>query len=202
VSGGTGNTASGLDATVPGGGGNTAQGWYSIAAGLHARANQNGTFVWADSTGADFTSDALGANSFHARVSGGARFVNSAGTGVQLAAGGNAWAPTSDRAAKAAFVPVDGRAVLDALMAVPIETWHLLSQDPSIRHIGPMAQDFYAAFGVGEDDRHISTVDADGVAFAAIQGLYQLVREREAQIAALETRLAAVEQMLASAPSH
>jgi hypothetical protein len=57
-----------------------------------------------------------------------------------------------------------------------------------------MAQDFYAAFGVGEDDRHISTVDADGVALAAIQGLYQLMQEQNAQIVALEARVAALEQ--------
>jgi hypothetical protein len=63
-----------------------------------------------------------------------------------------------------------------------------------------MAQDLYAAFGIGEDDRHISAVDADGVALAAIQGLYQLVLEKddlladqERQIAALEGRLAALE---------
>jgi hypothetical protein len=56
-----------------------------------------------------------------------------------------------------------------------------------------MAQDFHTAFGVGEDDRHISTVDADGVALAAIQALYQLVKERDAQIAALEARVAALE---------
>jgi hypothetical protein len=49
-----------------------------------------------------------------------------------------------------------------------------------------MAQDFYAAFDLGEDDRHISAVDADGVALAAIQGLYRVVQEQEAQIAALE----------------
>jgi hypothetical protein len=56
-----------------------------------------------------------------------------------------------------------------------------------------MAQDFHAAFGVGEDDRHISTVDADGVALAAIQALYGLVQERDLQIAALEQRVAALE---------
>ena len=52
-----------------------------------------------------------------------------------------------------------------------MQTWNLKSQDPAIRHIGPMAQDFYAAFNVGEDDKHINSVDADGVALAAIQGL-------------------------------
>ena len=52
-----------------------------------------------------------------------------------------------------------------------IETWNYKSQGPSIRHIGPMAQDFYRAFGVGESNRHITTIDADGVTLAAVQAL-------------------------------
>jgi trimeric autotransporter adhesin len=89
---------------------------------------------------------------------------------------------------------VDGRAVLDAVAAMPISTWNYIAQDESIRHIGPMAQDFYAAFGVGEDDTHITTIDGDGVALAAIQGLNEIVQEKEAHIAALEARLTALEQ--------
>ncbi len=77
--------------------------------------------------------------------------------------------------------------------ALPLSTWNLMSQDPSIRHMGPMAQDFYAAFGLGEDDLHISTVDADGVALAAIQGLNQALQEKEARINRLEVRNAALE---------
>jgi hypothetical protein len=202
VGGGSGNTASGLEATVPGGSGNRAVGASSFAAGHRAHANHAGTFVWADSTEADFTS--LGANSFSARVSGGARFVDSAGIGVQLAPGGTSWGVASDRALKAHFTPVDGQAILERLMALSIETWSLRSQDPAVRHIGPMAQDFYTLFGLGEDDQHITTVDADGVALAAIQGLYQLVQEQAARLAteqtqnaALEARLVALEQALA-----
>jgi hypothetical protein len=74
-----------------------------------------------------------------------------------------------------------------------------------VRHIGPTAQDFYAAFGVGEDNTHISTVDADGVALAAIQGLYRIVQEKDAEIAALKAenstqqqQIAAIEARLAS----
>ncbi len=63
-------------------------------------------------------------------------------------------------------------------------TWSYKSQDPSIRHIGPMAQDFAEAFQVGEDSKHITTVDADGVALAAIQGLNEIVKERNMQLEA------------------
>jgi hypothetical protein len=49
---------------------------------------------------------------------------------------------------------------------------------------------------VGEDDRHISTSDADGVALAAIKGLHEIVREKDAEIQALKRRLAAIEKLL------
>ncbi|MCH8066745.1 MAG: tail fiber domain-containing protein, partial [Chloroflexi bacterium] len=122
------------------------------------------------------------------RAAGGTRiFSNAAASvGVSLAAGGNSWAVISDRNVKANFDAVDGRDVLDQLASIPIETWNLKSQDESIRHIGPMAQDFYAAFDVGENNTHITTSDADGVALAAIQGLYELAQEQESQIAALK----------------
>jgi len=63
---------------------------------------------------------------------------------------------------------------------VAILTWNYKTQDDSIRHIGPMAQDFRAAFGLGEDDKRITTIDADGVALAAIQALYKLVDGEDA----------------------
>jgi trimeric autotransporter adhesin len=88
---------------------------------------------------------------------------------------------------------VSPREVLGRVVSLPIETWNYLSQGPSVRHIGPMAQDFHTAFGVGEDDTQINMVDANGVALAAIQGLYQLVQEQELQLTALEARLAALD---------
>jgi hypothetical protein len=101
----------------------------------------------------------------------------------------------NDRNAKENFAAVDGRDVLERLSGIPIETWNYKTQDPSIRHIGPMAQDFHAAFGVGgKDDKHIGTIDSDGVALAAIQGMYEIVQEKDAQIASLEARVAALEE--------
>ena len=64
--------------------------------------------------------------------------------------------------------------------------------------MGPVAQDFHAAFGLGDSERTISSVDVDGVAMAAIQGLYQVVREREAEIAQLRAQLAELQQQLQS----
>ena len=95
---------------------------------------------------------------------------------------------TSDRNAKEQFQPVNGREVLEKVSALPISEWQYKTQ--AGRHIGPMAQDFHAAFGTGQDDRHITTVDADGVALAAIQGLneklVEAVRDRDRRIGDLE----------------
>ena len=112
-------------------------------------------------------------------------------------------ATISDRNMKANVRQVDVREILARLSRIPICRWNYKTQDPGIEHIGPMAQDFYAAFGLDEDDRHISTVDADGVALAAIQGLYELVKEKDAENAALkqqvddlEARLKALESLI------
>ncbi len=196
VGGGWGNTASGFAATVPGGLYNTAQGDYSFAAGRRAKAYNQGCFVLADATDAD--EPCVNDNRFVFRVTNGFYIWTTVPhtAGVLLPAGGNAWSSVSDRAAKENFTPVDGREVLDRLAAIPIQTWNYKSQEAAIRHIGPVAQDFYAAFGVGEDDKHISTIDADGVALAAIQGLYRLSQEKDDQIAQLEKENLALREQL------
>jgi hypothetical protein len=98
--------------------------------------------------------------------------------------------PQSDRNAKEAFAPVDPRAVLTAVLTLPIERWSYKGE--TVRHLGPMAQDFTAAFGLGADDRHIFPLDASGVALAAIQGLHGLVHAQAARLASLEGELAAL----------
>lgn len=91
------------------------------------------------------------------------------------------------------FAPVDGQTILSRLVAVPIQTWNYKSQDPSIRHIGSMAEDLYKAFGVGEDNKYINRVDADGIARASIQGLYQIVQEKDNQIATQQQKIESLE---------
>jgi hypothetical protein len=203
VGGGQWNTASGDWATVPGGSMNLAAGENSFAAGNGAKARGKGAFRWADSTPADF--DIAGSNDFRIRASGGVVLYTSGdlSSGVWVGSGGSAWNTVSDRNAKDNFTPIDGREVLTRLAAIPITVWNYKSQDPSIRHMGPVAQDFSAAFGLGESDRHISTIDADGVALAAIQGLHKLVQEKDGRISTLEeqnreleTRLAVLEDLV------
>jgi len=95
---------------------------------------------------------------------------------------------------------VDPLAVLEKVAVLPVTEWNLKTQPSDIRHIGPMAQDFKAAFAVGEADRHISTSDADGVALAAIQGLNQKLQEqlaaRDAEIRELRQAVAELKHLL------
>jgi hypothetical protein len=99
----------------------------------------------------------------------------------------------STRNVKTSFSLVEGKQVLQKLSNVPIFTWNYRHQTPSIQHMGSLAEDFFAAFGLGEDAKYINAVDVDGVALAAIQGLYQLVREQEDQIMAQRSRIATLE---------
>lgn len=111
------------------------------------------------------------------------------GQGVCYFAGGSGWSCTSDRNAKENFRAVDTQAVLEALAKLPITRWNMKGDPSKTPHMGPVAQDFKAAFGLGESDKTISTSDAQGVALAAIQGLYQKNQALEAKVAALEAKL-------------
>ena len=102
---------------------------------------------------------------------------------------------TSDRNLKENFSPASPREVLDKVAALPISEWDF-KQEPATRHIGPMAQDFYAAFKVGTDDKHIATVDEDGVALAAIQGLNQKLDQKDAEIQQLKQSVAQLQAMM------
>jgi len=112
---------------------------------------------------------------------------------------------SSDANLKENFQPVEGREVLDRLAAVPIRTWNFKEDKAEVRHMGPVAQDFHAAFGLSGDARHIAPLDANGVALAAIQELDKSLKSKESEIetlqrqnAALEERLAALERTLNS----
>lgn len=193
VGGGLNNTAGGAYASVPGGVFNLAGGASSFAAGRRAKAVHDGAFVWADANDSDFRSGAV--NQFAVRATGGAAFVSAidasgnATAGVMLPAGSGSWSSLSDRNAKENFQPVDGSEVLTRVVSMSIGTWNYKSQSNAIRHLGPMAQDFQAAFNLGEDERHIASVDEEGVALAAIQGLNQKIVEKETRIEQLENQL-------------
>ena len=106
----------------------------------------------------------------------------------------------SDRASKTAFAAVDNQEILERLASLPVSAWSY-KESPGVRHIGPMAQDFRLAFGLGPDDQHIAALDANGVALAAIQALDEKVKGREAQIQELQARFASLETRLAARQS-
>ena len=211
VAGGEINTAAGFASIVAGGSNNRASGDYSYAAGRRAKTQtaggtpHNGAFVWADSGNFDFNSAAV--NEFAARATGGVRFVTAIdGNGVptnsvSFDTNGNLFTtgsvnPPSDVALKTAFGDVSVRDVLMRVLSMPVRSW-AYKATPDVRHVGPTAQDFYAAFGLGIDDRHIATVDADGVALAAIQGLNAKVEEQQRELADLRERFNAAESVRA-----
>lgn len=101
----------------------------------------------------------------------------------------------SSRAIKTDIVAADPRAALRAVSALPLAHWSYTA-DTGTRHVGPMAEDFYRAFGVGRDDKHIAPGDQAGVALLAIQGLDQVVAEKDRRVADLEGRVAVLEGLL------
>jgi hypothetical protein len=191
ISGGQFGRATGPYTTVPGGLFNEADRYASLACGLQAKARHAGCFVFADSLSGPDSLVTSGVNQFLVRSSGGATFYSNQAktTGVTLAAGGGSWASVSDRNVKENIESVDGSEILDKLAAIPISEWNYISQDDSIRHIGPMAQDFYEAFGIGEDERHITGIDADGVALAAIKALHAENKDLKDQLAEMKRLL-------------
>jgi len=165
----------------------------SVVLGSHANAliDAPGTFIFADRS----TNNAIvgfAPNEFFARAAGGVAFYTNAAltAGVSVAPGGGAWQSVSDRNRKHLFRHLSGEQVLRKLARMPIQEWSYKSQDASIRHVGPTAQDFHEAFGLGEDPLRINTVDADGIALAAIRALEArtsaLIRENERLRARLE----------------
>ena len=203
VGGGAANTASGFASTVGGGDGNAAAGDYSVAMGRRAKALGDGQFSFADSRPYDFSATTV--NAFRVRATGGVRFVTDidatgATTWSCLAVAGASWACSSDRNLKHGLVALDGRG-LEKLAALPVYQWQPKGQNAHVLHYGPMAQDFHAAFGLGDDDRMIGMQDADGVALAAIQGLNAKLEsrlaEKDAAIAARDAEIALLRSGLA-----
>ena len=201
VGGGNDCQASGDYSAVPGGKLNSASGNYSFAAGRRAKADDRGSFVWAD--GYDFDFHSFTSNQFSVRCTGGAKFVTAIdGTGAQTAgvrlqAGDTAWSSISDRNAKKNFQPVNGEAVLEKLAAIPMQSWNYKWEaDTNTPHLGPMAQDFKGAFFPGRDDQTISTLEFDGVELAAIQGLNQKLKEKDAEIQQLKESVAELKSLV------
>jgi Chaperone of endosialidase len=211
IGGGHLNVASGDHATVPGGALNKAIGNGTFVAGRNGTATETGMFVFSDSRGAEFNpalyrAAGESANTFNVRATGvgGVWFVtgvNAGGTPTWAcyAQNGTGWTCASDRNLKRNLEPIDGAEVLAKLAAMPIYRWQPKDgPNADVTHAGPMAQDFHAAFGLGDNDKAIGLQDADGVALAAIKGLYQLVQQQARDLERLRGEFAAQRAELAS----
>jgi hypothetical protein len=220
VASGAASTAFGASAAAAGIGSvasgfqSVANGDYSIAMGMRAQANgagsvvlgsdattnvaASGSFIFADrSTTTDIVSFAP--NEFIVRAAGGIGLYTNAATtsGVEMAPGSGAWQVLSDRNMKRNFTDLSGEDVLAKLARMPVQEWSYTTQDASIRHVGPTAQDFHAAFGLGEHPLRINTVDADGVALVGVKALEERTRALVEENRQLRARLERLERLLA-----
>ena len=102
----------------------------------------------------------------------------------------------SSRDLKTDFASLDPRDVLSRVNALPVSVWRYKTEE--VRHLGPMAEDFHQAFGLGEDDKHIAPGDQAGVALLAVKGLNEVVQEKDKEIADLKSRLETLEKLVQS----
>ena len=193
----------------------TANNDYSVAIGYRASNNTHtGTMAMGDESTTDSVRNQAD-NEFRARYNGGFRLrVSTAANGNTPGAGGNvgcdltvavpSWTCASSRTLKENFRRVDGEDVLKQLKSLPITTWNMKGADPSVRHLGPVAEDFYKAFPLGLGKTTIGMNDIDGVNIAAAKALEARttalqaeIRKKDDEIAKLRTTSSELEARLA-----
>lgn len=203
-------TRAGGDFSLAGGGATNADGYASTALGFFAEATTAapGSFVYGDAStqAAGGFVRSISPNQFLVRASGGVVFWSSPATvyptspGVILFTNTSAWSSLSDVNSKENFGDLADEEVLSRIARMPVRQWNYKAQGAAIRHMGPTAQDFHAAFGLGEDPRRISTIDADGVALAAVRALEARTRATNERLTRenddLRARLARLEALL------
>lgn len=200
---GTNTTASAPAATALGSH-TMAIGNQSLSAGQYAKATHNHTFIWADgsdsaadkfSSGDDANgSGVTGPQTFQVKASDGVRFITDAGT-TFLNSSSTGWNTSSARVAKTNIESANSMLILAAVKSMPISIWEYDSTDHGVRHIGPMAGDFHSAlpYDLGSSEKYINSINADGVAIAAIKGLARKVERKKSAIHSLRDRVRQLE---------
>lgn len=150
-----------------------------------------GTFVWSDGS-AQASVDTFrntANNEFAARATGGFRFRTKLDgtTGCNLPANSGVFNCTSSRTTKENFSFIKGEDVLSKLRSVPVSTWNYIGEGRNVRHMGPMAEDFFKAFELGTDNKSIGVQDLAGVSLAAVSALDQRTVELQQKMAEVET---------------
>ncbi len=202
----------------------TADADYSTALGYRASTNgHTGAMVLSDASSTDST-EASANNQLMARFAGGYRlWTNATKTNsCAIAANGTNWVCSSSRTLKESFTPVDGEELLARIRGVELNRWTLIGDPARTPHLGPFAEDFHAAFGLGDDPKAIGHQDIDGVNFGGVKALdartlqmqseiqalraeNEALRARnaaaEARSAQMEARIARLEALLAGQPA-
>lgn len=192
---------------------NSARGNFSVALGKNARVRHQGSIVISDGS-AGFSSDSAYStanNQLTMRFAGGARVFTNQGltSGVEISAGGGSWSAVSDRRKKENFEALNTENILSKVAQLPLTSWNYKSQPATTRHMGPMAQDFYAAFGLDGigNDTTINSSDIDGVNMAAIQALEKRTRQLQeendqlkAKLEAMDAKMASIEKLIMGVP--
>jgi hypothetical protein len=168
---------------------------YAFGKGVSSTTSASGTIMFGDNSGDSHT--ALNPNEMFMRFKGGYRLLTGTSSGVKLAPGAGAWASLSDRRMKENFSDLNGEEVLTKLEKMSVTTWNYKSQDKTVRHAGPMAQDFYEAFGLGGtgNDTTITTTDIDGINLAAIKALAKRTGQLNSITQELQRQTAALAQL-------
>ncbi|HEX6642038.1 MAG TPA: tail fiber domain-containing protein, partial [Thermoanaerobaculia bacterium] len=162
-----------------------------------------GTFIWSDGS-AQASADTFrntANNEAAFRATGGFRFRTNLGgtTGCNLPAGSGVFNCTSSRTTKENFAAVDGEELLASLRELPVTTWNYTSEGTQARHIGPMAEDFYATFGLGASNTSIGVQDLAGISLAAVKALEERTTELKAkteEVDVLRARVLSLEERL------
>jgi hypothetical protein len=151
----------------------------------------SGTFIWSDgsATASADTFRNSANNEFAARATGGFRFrTNLSGTtGCNLPAGSGVFNCTSSKYTKENFLSANG--VLAGLRKIPVTTWNYISEGAQVRHLGPMAEDFYAQFALGTGNTSIGVQDLAGVSIAAVKELDEQLQQKNAEIERLQSEV-------------
>ena len=179
----------------------TANNDYSVALGYRASNNTHtGTMAMGDESTTDSVRNQAD-NEFRIRYNGGIRMrVSAAANGNTPGAGGNvgcdltvavpSWTCGSSRTIKENFLAVDGEDVLLRLRTLPITTWSMIGGGGGVRHMGPVAEDFYRAYGLGLGETTIGLSDIDGVSLAAAKALEARTSQLQQQLTARDAEVA------------
>lgn len=193
---------------------------YSVALGYRATTCTTGTqsantcttprtgvFIWGDES----TTNPVNAqfdNEFRIRAAGGIRLRTSANasaapgisgnTGCDLPAGSGTFSCSSSRTIKTAFEAIDAQSLLAGIRALPLSTWAYIEDTAGTRHLGPVAEDFFAQFGLGEGPNSIGAQDLASLGLVGVQALAERDEAHARELAALSERNAQLQAELQS----